>query len=47
MTEQTDDIELPEDEQDAVEMVAETEGREWADQHRELIIAQAKLIGDL
>lgn len=47
MTDQQDDIDLPENEDDAVEMVAEAEGDEWAEEHRELIVAQAKLIGDL
>lgn len=41
------DVKIPEDEEDVVDMVAETHGREWAEEHRELVIAQAELIGDL
>ena len=40
-------IRIPEDEAEAVEIVAESRGEGWAEEHRELIIAQAKLIGDL
>ena len=44
--EQTD-VDLPEDEQDVVEMISDGDDSEPTEQEKNLAIAQAKLIGDL
>lgn len=35
------------DEQRVIDSVAETHGEEWAEEHAALIVAQAKLAGEL
>lgn len=47
MSDDQTDIELPEDQQDVVDMVADGEDGDPTDQEKNLAIAQAKLIGDL
>lgn len=35
------------EEQRVIDQVAESHGREWAEEHAELIIAQAQLVGEI
>jgi hypothetical protein len=41
------DVEVPEDEQDVVEMISGEDDSEPTEQEKNLAIAQAELIGDL
>ncbi len=38
---------LTQEEQRVIERVAESHGREWAEEHEELILAQARLVGEI
>jgi len=42
----TDSNRTPE-EQRVIDQVAESRGREWAEAHKELILAQAHLVGEI
>lgn len=43
----TDPANRTPEEQQIVDSVAATKGREWAEEHAELILAQARKVGDL
>lgn len=47
MTDEDPEISIPEDEQAAVEIVAADSDEEQTEEERNLIVTQARLIGDL
>lgn len=43
----SDESERTPEEQEIIDQVAKTRGEEWAEEHAELILAQARLVGEL